>query len=208
MASISKAFPVAGMPGMNPPWSVPGRWLRSQPGRRPRPCRGSRLSYRARPQRKYGRSRWRPSCQAWSPGTPGAQRNRPRANPPRTGGPLCRTPLRRTCSRVASWSASTSPSTIAITMTAAGQKPCSQPAVVSIANAPTIPATVTTCINPAVAPESRRRAQSPGSPVANRPPGRRSRPRRRSPPRASYPWWALANACHGGLWQNGAKIGH
>src|SRR6185437_12018784 len=68
MASISKAFPVAGMPGMNPPWSVPGRWLRSQPGRRPRPCRGSRLSYRARPQRKYGRSRWRPSCQAWSPG--------------------------------------------------------------------------------------------------------------------------------------------
>jgi hypothetical protein len=31
MDSISKAFPVAGMPGMNPPWSVPGRWLRSHP---------------------------------------------------------------------------------------------------------------------------------------------------------------------------------
>jgi len=44
-------------------------------------------------------------------------------------------------SRVASWSASTSPSTIAITMTATGQKPCSQPAVASIAIAPTIPAT-------------------------------------------------------------------
>jgi len=51
-------------------------------------------------------------------------------------------------------------------MAAADQKPCSQPAVASIAIAPTIPATVTTCISPAVAPEVRRRAQSPGSPVA------------------------------------------
>ena len=51
-------------------------------------------------------------------------------------------------------------------MTATGQKPCSQPAVASVAIAPTIPATVTTCISPAIAPEVRRRAQSPGSPVA------------------------------------------
>jgi hypothetical protein len=35
-----------------------------------------------------------------------------------------------------------------------------------IAIAPTIPATLTTCISPAIAPEARRRAQSPGSPVA------------------------------------------
>src|SRR6185437_7956379 len=60
----------------------------------------------------------------------------------------------------------------------------------------------------------------PNRPAArsqNRPPGRRSRPRRRSPAPAlncacaahelaSYPWWALAKASHGGLWQTGQKL--
>jgi hypothetical protein len=86
-------------------------------------------------------------------------------------------------------------------MTAAGQKPCSQPAVVSIAIAPTIPATVTTCINPAVAPESRRRAQSPGSPVAKQT-ARAAIPASKTFTAAGQlpvvgsgkrlPWWALA----------------
>jgi len=48
-------------------------------------------------------------------------------------------------------------------MTAAGQKPCSQPAVASIAIAPTVPATVTTCISPHCA-----RGPAPG-PIAWQP---------------------------------------
>jgi len=52
-------------------------------------------------------------------------------------------------------------------MTATGQKPCSQPAVASIAIAPTIPATVTTCI-------SRHCARVPAPGPIDRQPGRKT----------------------------------